>query len=530
MESLGICLDGKELKLVHLRKTNGTVELLNHEKVLLQGEPGVVVQQDDQQDDEAGFDDVFTGVDAEAATATATADDQATLSDSNILFNTLAKYPQQKLNIGVNLLESEVSFIDIFSGSTDQKKKNLHKKLKEELQKISSNITNENFDYIVKNDQEYTTFYHNNELSLLHKVLEVKNSTKSKARISLVDVNEISLLNLYTKLVGEGASILVYVGNLYSRIMFLEDKRLIRISQLINEGCYSRNLKSSLFAKVLFELDTLEVGDIQSIYLTGSGELSELETFFKEKLPEGEVKFFPFSNILTLNENVKEEDLNSFAVPISLALKILAEKDSDYVETNFLPADIKKQQGEFQFAWHGHLLLAVFVLTTLFFAWQWKQFSARKKDAQSSIVNVDDALVIQNSIQNKMIEMSVEGTKYINIFTLIDSIGRNSTMNSDVLRYLSLSVRKLNSIWIDELNLSEDNFNITGRSIWRQRIHRLADTTGVSSVIETMDEEVIRERILYKYKIDGNPWEFVEKRIVFDQLDSLINPDKTGGK
>jgi len=522
VEALGIYLDGNEIKLAHVRKSKTFMEILKCERVLLQR--AAEEMQEEEQEEETSFDEIFSG--DEDIDISSVSPEQASEGDTNILFNTLARYPQQNLSIGMNTLESEVSFIDIVADFTQLKQKEIKKKIKEELEKFSGDVIKENYDCIVKKNNECTAFYHDNQLSLLQKILQIKETTKSNVKISLVDANEVSLFNLYANLVGEGTSILVYVGNQFSRILFMEDRQLLRISQLINEGCHSKNLHASLYAKLLFELDTLDIEEISNIYITGEGDLAELEAFLKEKIPEGVIKHLPFNKKFRAMGEIEESGLDGYAIPLAIAWKILAGKDTGFVDTNFLPADIKKQQEAFRLAWHGYLMLAVLFFATFFFVVQWHQFSARRDTAAKEIDLKENELVTEREITEKIVEMDNEIARYTGIMMLADSLSASGTMFSDALRYMSNTIRRTNSIWINDFILREKDFRISGKSLYRQRIHILSERTG-TSIIESMDEENIRGKTIYKYELSGDPWGFLSpNKLITGKVDTLLHGSK----
>jgi len=493
VEALGIYLDGSELKLSHLRKTKDSIELLSCEKVLLANEKEQKVFEEETP--ATGFVDVLDNLN-EFEMAAGEEPEPAN-ADITILYNTLARYPGKNLNVAVNILESEISFVNVPREELGSKN-NVRKAVKDQLRKICPDITDANFDYIPANGKEHTAFYHDGELSLLKKVLEIKETTRGRFVISHVEEQD-------------GINVLVYVGRRFSRILFFKDGQFIRFSRIINKGYQSADLFSSMYAKLLFELHSLEEDDIRNIYTAGDGDLAELNVFLRDKLPECSVSVLPAGKLFpSVHEKNSDIEPEKYAIPLAMAWKALSPKDGSIIDANFLPAAVRKQQGAFRFAWHGYAAMIILFCLTLLCVYRWFDLHERMDTADFETGLINTALANEQSIADRIVEMDNEISRYESVITLTDSLNAEGQMYSDVLRYLGKAAASLNSIWIHELNLREDGFRAAGMSLYRSRIHNLADSTG-SAVIENMIRQKIRDRTIYRYNISGNPWSFLSK-------------------
>lgn len=499
MEALGICVDGNELKFAHLKKEKKNFEILGLEKVFIKRAGRAEAPKGET---EEGYEDAFG---LETPEEEVVQEEMVTSDvDENVMFNVVSKYSKKNLKVGMNILQSDVSFTNI-SADFGPKAKNLKKKIKEELDKISGDINDENFDFIKKNENEYIAFYHNNKLELMNQILNVISEIKGEMKIQLVDINEIALMNLFVNLieVDEEVSILVYVGNDFSRILFFHGKKLIDFSRLINEGYRSSGLLANLYGKIIFELDTAEFEEINNIFIAGDGDLSKYEEYFKEKFPESNIARLPFENMLNIIDEEQKAEIDSFAIPISFAWKILAEKDENFIDTNFLPVRTRKRQKARAIGWHGFVLVILIIAAC---AYVYRENN--RIDSEIEILK-EDRILLESKIEKiqpvvlLVDSLSKEIDKIKPKIALVDSLKPTNMLYSDLLRFLSDNVKDLKSIWMIDFSGSGNTFSFAGNSLFRNRIHRLASSFEQSKINNVSSIEIMNKNI-YNYNISGN--------------------------
>ncbi|MCP4726275.1 MAG: hypothetical protein GY863_14620 [bacterium] len=496
MEALGVCLDGNELKLAHLKKEKDIIEIISLEKIILKE---IVADRKTEEAEEESYEDVFG---LEKAEEQEMAVEDTGMSDDELLYNTFSKYSKQNLKIGTNILQSDISFTNI-PAATVLKTKELKKKIKGELSAVSSEITDENFDFVLRKNNEFIAFYHNNKLELLNRINDLKSSI-SELTISQVSINEIALMNLFRGMIedSEEVNILVYVGNEYSRILFFQGKELVNFSVVINDGYHSDNVTNDLYAKIVLEMDTGEIEDINNVYIAGDGSITKYKEFFQGKFSDSNVTTFSFEEKFHVIDEGLIPDLDCYALPISIAWNILEGKKNDFIESNFLPKSIRKQQQAFTVAWHGYLLLSLVIFSLGFFLW--KNYSINKKidDMITEIEYLDLNITEISPIALTTDSLYNEINILIPRLALVDSLKPRFMTYSSILEYLSLNTRDLNSIWIRSFNSSGRDFFLNGSSLFRTRVHGLANTFE-ESVITEMTPDKIMGRNIYHFSISG---------------------------
>jgi len=497
VEALGICVDGNELKFAHLKKRKSSIEIINLEKVFIKKTGKEIISQEET---EESYEDVLG---LEGSDEVAIQEEVSPELEDNVIFNTISKYSKKHLKAGMNILQSDVSFTNIFA-DFGSKVKNIKKKIREELEKISSDINNENFNFITKSRNEYIAFYHNNRLDLLNQILNVESTIKSDIKILLVDINEIALINLFMNMIetDEEVNILVYVGNEFSRGLFFKGEKIIDFSQLINEGYRSDGLVTNLYGKIIFGIDTLGIEEIDNIFITGDGNLSQYEEFFKERFPESAISKLPFENFFNIIDESQKAEVDSFAIPISLAWKILEGKEKSFIDTNFLPVSIKKQQKVFNIAWHGFIIVILIILLGAYSYRENENVNNEIKNITSEIsllnIEIDKITPVAQAVDS----IANEIAKIKPNIVLVDKLKPENMLYSDLLEYLSNSVRNLNSIWVNEFLASGTTFSFSGNSLYRSRIHKLASAFEQSR-INNVDSKKIMDKGIFEYNISG---------------------------
>jgi len=499
LEALGISIDGNEVKFAYLKKNKNVIDIIGLEKVFLRSSG--VERPAEEKEEEETYDDAFGLEDSVEETAT---EPEAEFDQGeNAIFNVLTKYAKNNLRIAVNISQSDVTFVNI-SENFGAKEKFLKKNIIEKLQNISKDIALENFDFITRGENEYTAFYHNNKLDMLHDVVSAKSGIKSNMKISLLDVNEVAIANLFTNMIDSDneKSIVVYVGNEFSRIIFFEGAILNSLSQLIHEGYKSDNLLPSLYGKIIFEIETAEIEEVNNIIITGDGDIPRYTEFFKEKFTESKIMSLPFEDYFNIIDETKIVEPNSYAIPISLAWKVIEGRSKNFIDTNFLPSNIRKEQKTFTIAWHGFIIIAFIFFTIM--------YSIRENSKINNQIDITNTII--NTLNNDITEIATRALAVDSLYTeigkiepqiaLIYSIRPKYVLYSELLRDISLDVREINSLWLKNLSISFNRFTLQADALYRTRIHRIANTFENSRIINVETAKVMDKNI-YNFNISG---------------------------
>ena len=450
-------------------------------------------------------------------------------SNLDCIVELLRKYPVRKTYIGLTLPGSSTNYT-IFNNSEHLK----GRRLKKELAQRSLMYDYESDDikpceshYIPREKDSFLLLKHTGPIPLLEHLVQVKPLLDRKMTISLVTTPEIALAHIPRFYNGTGtfeSVMLVHIGCEYTRIIFLKNGVIDRVSPIISLEDHSEKALDTLYAKILFELDHNNVPMPDRIFLSGEMDSDRLLAYFQVKFPGSVCSMMTNKGVLdaSLVETEQKTDLAPYAIPVGLAAGVLAKHDKAYAHTNFLPKSLKKEQSSSHLAWHGYSMLLLLFFAALFNTYQWYHYSIQKEQTEFMISLAEESLETEHRIAQEIssLEESIEHYRYY--ISLVDSLWYPGPLYSDALYFLSKAASDLNSMWIKSLTLNNDNFQLNGASLYRTRIHRMADVTG-NTVIKYMEEEEIRENKIYNFELLGNPLNFVTP--VFNNA-SLLEPDE----
>ena len=497
MEAVGIFKDGNELKIAHLVKKKGAIEIMNLEKICLEdngnthNEP---VKSAEASDDIFGFNVDETGLEM---------GEGSSRSGYDFLLDKFAQYARADLRVGLNIPQEDVSVTKIVS-SVNPGDKDIRKKLKEELEAVAGDINLDKFAFLPGNKTEFLLFYHNSTLSFMQDVLRVKRDLRSDFKISLLDINEISLVNLFRNTVGKDTrrSIVVFIGNEFSRILFFQDRNLVNVSQIINEGYHSSELLDNLYGKIVFEADAFGFEDFKNIYISGEGDFESYKRFFSAKFSECVVDRLRYEEHLIVNDALKDKTFNGFGIPVSIAWKILSGRNDNFIDTDFLPAQVKKLQSPLAISWHGAVLILGIVLSMAYLYFGARSINNRIDRAERQTAIVEEGIRDISEVASKADSMQRELSLLAPKIALIDSLRSKTVYFSELLNYTGLNIRNINSLWLKEFTASGSMFTVSGNSLFRNRIYQLANIFERAR-INIVDNGEIREKAVYPFNISG---------------------------
>ena len=91
------------------------------------------------------------------------------------------------------------------------------------------------------------------------------------------------------------------------------------VSPIISEGVRSRKFLTTVFSKILFQLDTGEIPNLDKIIICNNSLGKEGVTFFKDRFPDIEVSEFKFSEDLFEPLSNTSMSLSEYTTSIGIA-------------------------------------------------------------------------------------------------------------------------------------------------------------------------------------------------------------------
>ena len=494
-------IDGNEVKFVWAKKIKDKIKLMSLERATLKSR---IEEKEVVHHGEDSFEDTFgLQFDKNESNEIQSKDNE----NKNIFYNLLNKYPIEKGDITVNLLESNVGFIS-FSNNLEKTRSKIKGNIIEEINKIYTlNLKSEDVVLVPGNNGELVAVFQMSENPVLEVLNEIRPFLERRIRIALAEVNEIALVNLINRFYSfneDEISAVIYIGIDFSRIFFMKGNKILSFVPIVNEGYGSDNILSRLYGKIILERDESSVLEFNNILLAGEAILINGLDFFKEKFPESTVEYIS-SKGLDISELEKSDidNLSVYSIPISSALKILEPKNKQIIQTNFLPKKIKEQQKWFKIAWHGLIFLIALCSALLYFIGQYLVMERRISQVEYVTTLLDEQIVSGESILTKLHSIEKSINHYENNFVSYDSLTKNYDMVSVFLKNISNNIKSTNLIWLNSLDVMKSGYSMKGESIYKSRIPTFVSFYD-DYVINNVTGTKVRDKEIFQYEITGN--------------------------
>jgi DNA-binding ferritin-like protein (Dps family) len=298
----------------------------------------------------------------------------------------------------------------------------------------------------------------------------------------------------------EDISVIMYVGSEFSRLIFLKGKNFLHFAPVISEGRTSPNIENTLYSRILLEQDSAGIMRLDRIFLAGESHKLELKQFLAPQFAEAPIEYLVPRNLDTgaLQQSV-EEITSEYAVPISVAMRVLDPKNPDYYSIDLLPQSFREGQKVFKLAWHGYLLMLLIFMGTLFFTTRVANLAEDVRAANREL----QAKQLQQSenerLQKILDSLTVQNQQFISALEVYDNIVPNYNRWSKVFYHLTRSVEDVNSIWIgDILTKPDSTIELTGYTLYRPRIPRIANMFE-KATLQSVELQEIRGTTVYKF-------------------------------
>jgi len=546
--SIGIFADGNFLQLVCLEKNEQNVRLISAQNIILP-ESILIAEQNQLIERELAPDQIYEttpvhippeldGIklitkeeDLEGLPQQATMPDFLDISSginnpeidsaaieqskSSILQQILNNFGDKKYNIAITLAQPQIYYA-YFDTDWGLRGKKLKQKIIDELWKEkphSEKIEQDSIHIIKLKNNSFMAILRDNNVAVIQQLQLLKNSLyKRLLPIALVESAEISLVNLIKKnytFKEDEISVIVYIGNEISRLLFMEGDTLCHISPIIGEGADSfndfnyspANLADTIRSRLLLEQDRLIFSKINRILLTGGASSKEFTTHFINGVEE-KINVEPINlTKLKIDKSIKA-DVFDFTVPIGAAWRALEKSENNCYAVDLTPFKIKEDQKVLKLGMLGWTLFLLIPLLTFIITLKISQMNHHIKQLNFQSKQNSAELTQLQEINAKVDIERARYSSYISTYGILDSMLIGTATWSDFLNQISEESKTVGNIWITEMETINQNFvSLKGYSTKRECIPSFVDTLG-SAVLRQVQVQNLGNRIIYHFDIE----------------------------
>ena len=428
-------------------------------------------------------------------------------SDVGYLSNSLSGVNLGKADFIPVITEPSISY-HIYEGPKDpSRSKNLSAIIKDIQESKGITVEPNSVDYTELNDNTLLSVFIEGEIPCVHLVNVLASYHKRRyLRIPTIKAAELSLAYYVaksTKFFPEDFSLIIYIGKEYSKLIFLEGKKLKHIGTTLDIGTKNLHTYDVYFSKILLEMENGGIPKLDNIILCGEDRSENLILSFYGTFPEANVTELKFDNV---NSSELDADTNAnlalYAIPVSAAVEYFDEQDKETTGINFLPKYVQENQKFLQFGWHSFVLLGVLFVIAFFFTYKILTNQNQISDLNSEIQNLTELQKENQQLVEQITPLEKKISSFDNTQAILDSVVTGTEVWSKMLTRVTDFVERRRNFWITSLQGSGvDEIKITGYSLSRSVLTEFSDYNN-SSLLKSVLYDPLREKSAFAFTLN----------------------------
>ena len=468
--------------------------------------------------DEALFGDTDTESDEVEMVDDEDSVDDGELTNEDVLLSLIQRVDAQKFNFAINIPATLLSVFHLRENYDELKPKVREAEIRATVrERLDKDIPDDHISHIPAVGEGAISFSYEGNIPLLSAIDEITPHLEVRPKFSIAVPDEISILNLIRlneKPEEEDYIAVIDMEETTTRLLITKGGEIVHIPPPIQAGTETPEVMGTIYSKILYEQDMGNVPDFNKIILTGESRDVNAQEFLSEKFAGVTVEYLTIrSDKIELPDELVE-DLPEYAVPLGMAIRALIPKDEHILKLNMLPAYVAARQRALKLDWHGMIALALIFIVPFVINWQDKKQAALKIEKTQRFIHLTTSIADLEWAEPLLDSIAYNMGLAVENMTLIDSLAKGTMRFSVILNEINGAIKDVNNIWLTKLSSRGDDIEISGFSIYRNRIHRLA-AEFVGANIQSVTPARIRDKQVYRFQM-------VLNKVVAD--DSLFNP------
>ena len=401
-------------------------------------------------------------------------------------------------------------YYHLYEGSRSAKTQKLKEAIIDEILETKNiSVDKEGLDFTELSDKSLLSVFLVGEVACINLINEVAHQNdKRYYKIPTVKSSDISLsyyIAKKKKFFPDDHSLIVYIGREYSKLIFLQGRKLKHIGTTLDIGTANLHTYDVYFSKILLEMENGGIPSLDNIIVCGEDDSENIILSFYGTFPEANVSRLEFDDLdLTEIDQETRDKFSSFSIPISVAIDYYDEQSQVHKGINLLPKSVREEQKFFQFSWHSYALMPLLFLVAF--------WVTQKALTNTSEMNKMDTQITEKTILMKQNEKTIteiqelEGkiSGFDQTQAILDSVTMGTGVWNQVLQDIASFTSKKKSIWLTSLTRSnQDAVHVEGYSLSRSALTDFAYSVE-SATLNNMYYEALRDRSAYKFSLTFN--------------------------
>lgn len=505
--AIGVFVDGDSLHVVCLRKSGLDVELVDAETLKLVTRLETVPAGGEETILELV--DISSGSSQPLDIASEATDSKIFLKDSadpsrnaSVLNYILGKYSHKRYEVVISLAEPQVHY-SYFTKNWNTKEEDIKQKVIEELSQVRPNVADlkpEDLHVLKLVDGRTMAIMRDSGFNLLH-LLQSAHPRYLK-RLAFVESAEISLINLVNlnyELDSDEFTLIVYIGQENSRLIFLKGRHIFNISYVIGVGIDAENIAYTIYSRIMLEQDNLSLPKIHHIVLAGECHQADMKNFLAKRLPEAvNVEYLHFRE---LQQPELDSILSRYAIATGAAFRGLYQKNEHLLDVDLRPLDVKEGRS-FKLGVWGWACLAILALMTFIFTIRLGMQSREITQLEVQTLARQQELQQFQDMEMRLNLYRKQVSGFDDAVSMLDSLAAGSDNWSNFLHRLAGAAQQTRGVWITDLSQSAPGkLALKGYSMERGSILDFSRRMG-NATIRRVDVQEIRQSKVYNFDIE----------------------------
>ncbi|MDZ7319663.1 MAG: hypothetical protein ONB11_10935, partial [candidate division KSB1 bacterium] len=489
-EAVGIAINGREVKIAHLYRDKNRLGVDFLETAILAHDMDYEINKKVEETAEAALaqndEDIFaskTPYEGHAA-----AEKESNLKENiDVIYSLVRKFASRRIRVAFNAPPYRVNYQDLDT-HLDYDKKVFRGSLKKKIDQWKKGFNElDNVSVIARKDGTLCNVSCEIKQPPIIDILEQLNTFfKGNLFLNLMDPNEIALVNLaktsYDFRDANVITVIIEIETEFSRLIFMRGEDLLTVSPIIPEN-FNPDIFDIIYSKIIYELDNLNLTEINNILLAGKASTNAAKSFFEKKFKTVRVGFVVSQPLAeNLSTQFAREDLSEYAIPISLAWKAVAQKDSPFIPTNLLPAQIIDRQKMLTLDSAGYLILVLLGLSAFILTWKITAKNIEVHQLRNTNRSLTERIASSEGTVKRVQDLEEQIDKLTKRIILSDSLSYGSDRLLTFLELLNQTVLSTKSVWIDEIQSTTNGINLKGVALKRKSVPELSEALGVARI------------------------------------------------
>ena len=424
----------------------------------------------------------------------------------------------QKVLSGLNLpkysfipaLTEPSIYYHLYEGSRSNKPAKLKQDIIDEILETKNiSVEKDSIDFTELSDKSLLSVFLVGEVACINLINSVaaKNG-KRFYNVPTVKSSDLSLAYYVAKkkkFFPDDHSLIVYIGKEYSKLIFLQGRRLKHLGTTLDIGVSNLHTYDVYFSKILLEMENGGIPALDNIIVCGEDDSENLILSFYGTFPEANVSRLEFDDLDLTDIDVEtKEKFSAFSILIATAIDYYDELDELHDGINLLPKSVKEEQKFFQFSWHSYAILPLLFIIGFLITQEVLENSIALSKLNTQIEQKTLVMRQNQETLGKIAKLEGKISSFDQTQAILDSATAGTGVWNEILQDISKFTSNKKSIWLSKLSRKDQQTIIAeGYSLSRFALTDFAYSFE-QATLNSMMYESLRDRNAYKFNLTFN--------------------------